>query len=95
MQKRLIEELAECRGGPNRLKKMRREFAEKYEEMDEELAEVRELLELIDEVTGENEATETEAAAEEKDTYQKLLPQNHGPIGITMLKSESGPLGTP
>ena len=71
MQKRLIEELAECRGGPNRLKKMRREFAEKYEEMDEELAEVRELLELIDEVTGENEATETEAAAEEKDTYQE------------------------
>jgi len=53
MQKRLIEELAKCRGGPNRLKKMRAEFLARYDDLRTEYDEVAELLELIDEVTGE------------------------------------------
>lgn len=64
MQKRLIEELAECRGGPNRLKKMRKEFEEKYNLLAEQLEELTWVLAVIDEVTGK-----TEAAAE--DAYQE------------------------
>jgi hypothetical protein len=59
MQKRLVEELAECRGGPNRLKKMRVEFADQYNELEREMEEVREVLELIDEVTGDGEQEAT------------------------------------
>ncbi len=59
MQKRLVEELAECRGGPNRLKKMRVEFADQYNELEREMEEVREILELIDEVTGDGEQEAT------------------------------------
>jgi hypothetical protein len=68
MQKRLIEELAECRGGPNRLRKMRKEFDEKRVNIEEELVDILELLDTIDDVTGDSEAAEEK---EEKDAYQE------------------------
>ena len=68
MQKRLIEELAKCRGGPNRLKKMRAEFLARYDDLRSECDEVAELLELIDEVTGEEGEVDAYQAASEEVT---------------------------
>lgn len=77
MQKRLIEELAKCRGGPNRLKKMRAEFLARYDDLRSECDEVCELLELIDDVTktGEDdEETEKDAYQEATDAVTKEEP---------------------
>lgn len=77
MQKRLIEELAKCRGGPNRLKKMRIEFLARYDDLRAECDEVAELLELIDEVTGtgdDDEETEKDAYQEASEAVTEQLP---------------------
>ena len=74
MQKRLIEELAKCRGGPNRLKKMRAEFLARYDDLRSESEEVAELLELIDEVTGDEEGAEKDAYQEATDRVTEKLP---------------------
>jgi len=73
MQKRLIEELAKCRGGPNRLKKMRAEFLARYDDLRTEYDEVAELLELIDEVTGEEGEVDAYQAASEEVTDKEAV----------------------
>ena len=59
MQKRLVQEIAQCRGGPNRLKRMRGEFIQTRDELLAEVKEIEEILDLIDEVSGAANPEET------------------------------------